>query len=187
MEEYLKNPFGDVLLMRHALAPGGGDPAGFNLEVCSTQRNLNGEGQEQSKSLGLKMGDAFKAAGVELRKPIYTSQWCRCKDTATLLAQSFATAAGIDAALPVEEEWGLNSFYQPSLGWSRDQCVGRLNAHLLANLAADQRRSEGNGKLAQTLLVTHYVTVNAVGGIAVSSGGVVAYNTKTKQSRELSI
>ena len=133
------------------------------------------------------MGEAFKAAGVELRQPIYTSQWCRCKDTATLLAGAYATAAGFGAALTVEEEWGLNSFYQPSLGWTRDKCVGRLDAHLLANLAADQRRGESNGKLAQTLLVTHYVTVSAVGGFAVSSGGVVAYNTKTKQSRQLSI
>ena len=55
LEDYAKNPFGNVLFIRHTLAPGFGDPQNFNLNDCSTQRNLNEEGIEQAFSIGEKI------------------------------------------------------------------------------------------------------------------------------------
>ena len=52
LDDYAKNPFGNVLLIRHALAPGFGDPQNFDLNDCSTQRNLDGEGREQAFRIG---------------------------------------------------------------------------------------------------------------------------------------
>ena len=72
---------GHVALMRHADAPGGaGDPAGFKLADCATQRNLSGEGRRDAKA----MGDKLRAAGVSFAK-VSSSPWCRCVDTARLM------------------------------------------------------------------------------------------------------
>ena len=74
------NPKGYVLLMRHALAPGVGDPENFNVNDCSTQRNLNDEGRKDAREIGswLKRRD-LKIFRVE------SSRWCRAKETARLL------------------------------------------------------------------------------------------------------
>jgi len=85
-----------ILILRHALAPGTGDPANFDVNDCSTQRNLNETGREQARSW-----KPFLAKhGVEEAR-VFTSQWCRCRDTAT--------------EMDVGEvmEWpSLNSFFQ---------------------------------------------------------------------------
>ena len=71
---------GQVLFVRHgATAPGAGDPAGFKLEDCTTQRNLSAEGRAQS----LQLGAEFKRRGVPVGE-ILSSPWCRCLDTARL-------------------------------------------------------------------------------------------------------
>ena len=74
------NPKGYVLLIRHALAPGVGDPENFNVNDCSTQRNLNDEGRKDAREIGswLKRRD-LKIFRVE------SSRWCRAKETARLL------------------------------------------------------------------------------------------------------
>ena len=66
-----------IILIRHSLAPGGGDPAGFKVDDCKTQRNLNRKGINQSK----KIGKLFKKNKVPVDQ-VLSSQWCRCKDTA---------------------------------------------------------------------------------------------------------
>ena len=66
-----------VILIRHSLAPGGGDPTGFKIDDCKTQRNLNRTGIIQSK----KIGKLFKKNKVPIDQ-VLSSQWCRCKDTA---------------------------------------------------------------------------------------------------------
>ena len=66
-----------IILIRHSLAPGGGDPVGFKINDCKTQRNLNRAGIIQSK----KIGKLFKKNKV-LIDQVLSSQWCRCKDTA---------------------------------------------------------------------------------------------------------
>ena len=66
-----------ILFIRHSLAPGGGDPPGFKINDCKTQRNLNRTGINQSK----KIGKLFKKNKVSVDQ-VLSSQWCRCKDTA---------------------------------------------------------------------------------------------------------
>jgi phosphohistidine phosphatase SixA len=72
---------GHVALMRHTDAPGGtGDPPGFKLEDCATQRNLSDQGRSDAAAIGARL----KAEGIAFEK-ILSSPWCRCMDTARLL------------------------------------------------------------------------------------------------------
>lgn len=72
---------GRVALIRHAQAPGGaGDPAGYRLDDCATQRNLSEQGRTEARALGARI----RAQGVPVGK-ILTSEWCRCRETARLL------------------------------------------------------------------------------------------------------
>ena len=159
LNEYAKNPFGNVLLIRHALAPGFGDPQNFDLNNCSTQRNLDGEGREQA----FRIGEKIKVAGIKFSK-IYSSQWCRCLETA-----EYMNLGGISV------EPGLNSFFQGIV--PKDKTLDRLRKRL--------ESVEAKQKLV--LMITHQVTITAVTGITVSSGGAVAFNTKSGESREVKI
>ncbi len=91
---------GAFVLMRHALAPGLGDPAEFTLEDCSTQRNLSAAGRAQAQEIGA----AFRERGIGFDS-ILTSQWCRCRDTALLLDLG-----------PVSEVPAFNSFFRDATG-----------------------------------------------------------------------
>ncbi|XEC96054.1 histidine phosphatase family protein [Paenibacillus tarimensis] len=68
---------GAVLVMRHAIAPGSGDPPGFQLDDCSTQRNLSDEGRAQAAAVGVLL----RAKDVQITK-VMSSPWCRAIDTA---------------------------------------------------------------------------------------------------------
>ncbi|WP_136807258.1 histidine phosphatase family protein [Desulfosediminicola flagellatus] len=83
-------------MVRHALAPGFGDPDTFIIGKCETQRNLSPKGREQARHIG----DIFRKNGISQAK-IYSSQWCRCLDTAKLMS------LGDVKELPV-----LNSFFE---------------------------------------------------------------------------
>ncbi len=85
-----------VLMLRHALAPGVGDPDNFRLGDCSTQRNLNDTGREQARA----WGPYLASHGINKAR-VFTSQWCRCRDTAT------AMDIGEVTEMP-----SLNSFFQ---------------------------------------------------------------------------
>lgn len=74
------NPKGYVLLMRHALAPGVGDPENFRVGDCSTQRNLNDEGRQDAREIG----QWLKRREVKILR-VESSRWCRAKETAELL------------------------------------------------------------------------------------------------------
>ena len=87
---------GYVLMVRHARAPGTGDPDHIRLGDCATQRNLDDEGRAQARRLGTRL----RAAGVAAAE-VYSSQWCRCLETAALMDLG-----------PVEELPALNSFHQ---------------------------------------------------------------------------
>jgi phosphohistidine phosphatase SixA len=139
--ERLREP-GAVLLIRHALAPGIGDPANFQLGDCATQRNLNDEGRRQARAIG----DWLRGRGIAQAR-VYSSQWCRCLETAALLDLG-----------PVTELPALNSFFEHPA--ERD---GRL-AELRRFLAAQPR----DGGLL--VLVTHQVTISAVSGTFADSG-----------------
>ena len=159
LNNYAKNPFGYVLLIRHALAPGFGDPQYFDLNDCSTQRNLDGEGREQA----FRIGEKIKAAGIKFSK-IYSSQWCRCLETAKNMNLGEITV-----------EPGLNSFFQGIV--QKDKTLDRLRIRL----------ESVEAKQELVLMITHQVTITAVTGITVSSGGAVAFNTKSGESREVRI
>lgn len=147
----------DVLFLRHALAPGTGDPANFRLGDCSTQRNLSDEGRAQARSLG----DAIRAANLPVAQ-VLTSQWCRARETADLLA-----------LVPPVEEPGLNSFFgNPD---ARTPTLDRLRQALAA-------LPEGI-----TVMVTHQVVITAITGQTVPSGGAVLYDVDTGQAQPLAL
>lgn len=133
-----------IAMIRHALAPGGGDPAHFRLGDCRTQRNLSGEGRRQARAIGQRM----TAHGVTAAT-VYTSQWCRCRETARLLGVG-----------PVRDLPALNSFFRDMS--QRAARTRALRQWLLA------RRSD-----RPLVLVTHYVNIQALTGHAPASGEVV--------------
>ncbi|MGK0171390.1 MAG: phosphohistidine phosphatase SixA [Gammaproteobacteria bacterium] len=135
-----------VLMVRHALAPGTGDPSEFRLGDCTTQRNLDARGRAQARAIGIWL----RARGVSAAQ-VYSSQWCRCLETARLMGFG-----------PVLELPALNSFYEQS--GNREPNLQALREFLAT------RPAEG----LPTVLVTHHVTIAAITGLAVSSGeGVV--------------
>ena len=77
---------GNLIFIRHAYAPGGGDPDNFNINDCSTQRNLSDKGREQAKNIGI----FFKNNQIPIDKVI-SSEWCRCKETAKIAFKNFST------------------------------------------------------------------------------------------------
>jgi phosphohistidine phosphatase SixA len=137
---------GRMLMLRHARAPGTGDPPNFKLDDCATQRNLDAAGRAQAAELGARLA----RAGVKQAK-LYSSQWCRCLETARLLR------LGPPAQLPA-----LNSFYgRPQ---DRDANLAALRT-FLAELPVDG---------PPVVLVTHQVTISAFTGQgAVSGGGAI--------------
>ena len=137
---------GHIVMIRHAYAPGSGDPANFKIGDCATQRNLDDRGRSQARAIG----DWLRSKGIKDAK-IYSSQWCRCLETATLLGLG-----------PVAELPALDSFYgKPQ---NREPDIKALRS-FIATLPAD-------GELI--IFVTHYVTILEITGEGVSPGeGVV--------------
>ena len=133
---------GHILMLRHALAPGTGDPANFKIGDCSTQRNLDDRGREQASAIG----KLLRSEGIASAR-VYSSQWCRCYETAELLA------VGSVAELPA-----LNSFYERT----QDR---EPNLKALRKFIAEQPHDG-----ALVILVTHFVTISAIAGEGVSSG-----------------
>ena len=88
----------DVVFMRHALAPGFGDPAHFALENCATQRNLDSVGRKQAMEIGAEI-----RLSATTFTEVLSSEWCRCKETTELL--------GLGSWDPFS---GLNSFFRTS-------------------------------------------------------------------------
>lgn len=139
----LRSP-GHVAVMRHALAPGGGDPESFKLRDCATQRNLSDSGRGQAK----RIGDRLRANGVTAAR-VYSSQWCRCLETARLLGFGEITE------LPA-----LNSFFQ-SMDRQEDQ-TATLKAWI-----------KGQPLTTPTILVTHQVNITALTDIFPASGELI--------------
>ena len=133
---------GHLLMIRHAQAPGNGDPAEFKIGDCFTQRNLDESGRNQARALG----DWFRSHGISSAR-IYSSQWCRCLETAALLEMG-----------PVTELPALNSFYERVA--DREPNLSSLRKFI------GSQASEG----ALIILVTHQVTISAVTDKYVSSG-----------------
>jgi phosphohistidine phosphatase SixA len=143
--ELLRQP-GIAVFMRHSEAPGSGgfgDPTGFRLEDCATQRNLSEEGRAHAR----RTGDAYRNHAVVFDR-VLTSPWCRCKETAAL-------ALGKDAEIfePLSNLVGRSENREPQ--------VRALKAYL-ADLGT-----------ARALLVTHGIVIGALTGINPASGEMV--------------
>ena len=136
-----------VLLMRHALAPGVGDPARYTLEDCKTQRNLSDEGRQQARVIG----QWLKQQGVE-SADVQSSAWCRCKDTAELLNfQGFTVAPA------------LGSFFD-------EMHKAPAQNQQLEKFIADKLSNKGKKAL---ILVTHHVNIYQFMGENINSGDMV--------------
>jgi phosphohistidine phosphatase SixA len=136
---------GKLIFIRHAYAPGGGDPQNFNLNDCSTQRNLNNEGRKQAQYIG----EFFKKNEIKIDK-VLSSEWCRCKETARIAFKNFSTNSF------------LNSFYSSKYAKNKDKQIKMLNNYV------KKFKSDKN-----LILVTHYVLISEVLNYAPSSGEIV--------------
>jgi phosphohistidine phosphatase SixA len=142
----LKQP-GHAVFMRHSDAPGSGgygDPPGYRLDDCATQRNLSDEGRAHAR----RTGEAFKRHGVAFDR-VLSSPWCRCKETALL-----ALGKDADVYEPLSNLVGRSEH--------RDEQVKALKAHL-AGPRPDTR----------VLFVTHGIVINALTGVSPASGEMV--------------
>ena len=137
------NPKGYVFLMRHALAPGVGDPENFRVDDCSTQRNLNDQGRQDARDIG----QWVKRREVRILR-VESSRWCRAKETAKLLGLG-----------PVRLNKNLDSLFQDE---------DALNDPQTANIRkriVSHRNSSG-----LLIFVGHFVNISAVVGVSVDSG-----------------
>ena len=75
-----------LIFIRHAYAPGGGDPDNFSINDCNTQRNLSDSGRQQARNLG-----NFFAENKITYNNVYSSEWCRCKETAKIAFKNYET------------------------------------------------------------------------------------------------
>ena len=135
---------GHIAVMRHALAPGTGDPASFRIDDCGTQRNLSDQGRAQARDIGAR----FRANGIAAAR-VFSSQWCRCLETADLIALG-----------PVTELPALNSFFA-----DRDRGPGQTEK--LKTWIGGQDLS------TPLVLVTHQVNITALTDVYPTSGEIV--------------
>ena len=142
-----------IILIRHSLAPGGGDPAGFKINDCKTQRNLNKKGIKQSKNIG-KLFIRNKV----LIDQVLTSQWCRCKDTAKYAFGDY------------KEFTALNSTFQSPYNKNEGKQLKELYRYV--------KKWNGNGK--NLVLITHYSIITAVTNAVPSSGEIVVADKNFK-------
>ena len=134
-----------LIFIRHAIAPGNGDPNNFNIKDCSTQRNLNKNGIKQSKKIGL----FFKKNRIKIDK-ILSSEWCRCIDTAKYAFENFET---FDA---------LNSFYDEKFAANETRQINDLKKYI-KNWDSDKN----------LVFVTHYVVISSILNTGSSSGEII--------------
>ena len=136
---------GAIVLFRHAHAPGGGDPPGLKIGDCSSQRNLDDTGRAQARRIGERFRERRVPVGA-----VWTSQWCRTRDTAALAFPGQA-----------RDEPAFNSFFGDAV--RRETQTAAAKALL--------SRWRGPGVLVVT---THQVNITALTGVYPASGeGVV--------------
>ena len=134
-----------LVFIRHAIAPGNGDPNNFDIKDCSTQRNLDKNGIVQSKKIGL----FFKNNKIKIDK-ILSSEWCRCKDTANYAFQKF------------EIFNALNSFYDERFAANESKQIEDLKNYI------KKWNSDKN-----LVLITHFVVISSILNIGSSSGEII--------------
>ena len=136
---------GKLIFIRHAYAPGGGDPDNFDINDCNTQRNLNNSGRKQAKNIG----NFFKDNNIKI-KNIFSSEWCRCKETALIAFNKF------------ENKKFLNSFFSPKFAKNKDLQIKNIKKFI---------KDWDGGK--NLIFVTHYVVISELLNYSSSSGEIV--------------
>ena len=134
-----------LIFIRHAYAPGSGDPNNFNLNDCSTQRNLSEEGRKQAEYIG----EFFSDNEINI-DDVLSSEWCRCKETAQIAFKNFSTNSF------------LNSFYSSKFAINKDKQINDLYDYI--------KKLKNNKNL---VFVTHYVLISEVLNYGPSSGEIV--------------
>ena len=134
-----------IIFIRHAIAPGNGDPENFNIKDCNTQRNLSENGIKQSK----KIGFFFKNNKIKIDK-VLSSEWCRCTDTAKYAFKKFET---FDA---------LNSFYDDKFVANETKQINDLKK-FIKNWDSDKN----------LVFITHYVVISSILNVGSSSGEII--------------
>ena len=147
------NPKGYVLLLRHTIAPGVGDPENFKLNDCSTQRNLSQVGRDDAKAVG----DWLKRRDIKISR-VESSRWCRAKETAQLL--------GIGR---VRLNANLDSLFE-----SKDP------ANAIQTVRVKKQIVDWRNKSGLLVLVGHFVNIGAVAGVGVGSGEGVLVKADSK-------
>ncbi len=143
---------GKLIFIRHAYAPGGGDPKNFNIHDCSTQRNLSESGRIQSR----KIGNFFTKNKIKIEN-VYSSEWCRCKETASLAFENFKTKSF------------LNSFFSSKFAQNKNSQMRDFQKFLLN---WDEKTN--------LIFVTHYVVISEILNYPSSSGEIVISNKNFK-------
>ena len=139
-----------IVFIRHAIAPGNGDPDDFDINDCSSQRNLSEKGRNQSK----KIGDFFRINKIKI-DTVLSSEWCRCKDTAKLAFGNFKTFSA------------LNSFYETRFAKNKSEQIKELR-NFIKNWEDD----------SNLIIVTHFVVISALLNKGVSSGEMIITDKK---------
>jgi phosphohistidine phosphatase SixA len=146
-------PKGYVLLLRHSLAPGVGDPENFDLRDCSTQRNLSAVGRQDAQDVGRWLARReIKIARVE------SSRWCRAKETANLLNLG-----------KVRLNRNLDSLFEEADALNHPQTI-KVRKQIV-----DHRNKSG-----MLILVGHFVNIAAITNVGVDSGEGVLVRADSK-------
>ena len=136
---------GKLIFIRHAYAPGSGDPDNFDLSNCASQRNLNRAGVEQAKNIGKFFSKNHIESNIVL-----SSEWCRCKLTAKYAFKNYKTKSF------------LNSFFSQKFGHNKAKQIKELKEFI--------KKWNGKGNL---IFVTHYIVISEILNLSVSSGEIV--------------
>ena len=136
---------GKLIFIRHAYTPGNGDPENFNIKDCNTQRNLDYKGKKQSKELGL-----FFKNKISLIESIFSSEWCRCKETSFLAYNNYQTKSF------------LNSFYDNKFAKNKDSQINELKKFI------EKQKIKKN-----FIFVTHYVVISEILDYYPKSGEII--------------
>ncbi|MDC0518255.1 histidine phosphatase family protein [Candidatus Pelagibacter sp.] len=150
---------GKLIFIRHALAPGSGDPENFDINECNTQRNLNNIGKNQAKEIG-----SYLLKKEILIDKVISSEWCRCKETALLAFKKFETKSF------------LNSFYSSQFLINKDQQIKDLKIYI------KNWKSKKN-----LILVTHYVVISEILDYSSFSGEIVISDRNFKKLGSINI
>ena len=143
---------GKLIFIRHAYAPGSGDPDNFDLSNCDSQRNLNQEGIDQAMAI-----NKFFLKNSMDNNLVLSSEWCRCKQTAKYAFKNYKTKSF------------LNSFFSQKFAHTKDKQIKDLKEFI--------KKWNGKGNL---IFVTHYVVILEVLHLSVSSGEIVVADNNFK-------